>query len=151
VLEELHYRKIANKANNNLICPSWVEPVKGVKETRSFANVVFSNGIWLDYDGGEVSPELFASIFPVLRMTVYSSYNSTKSNLRYRIYIPTSSAMICEDYKMITGQIVREVKAQGHSIDGFDTSKRHAVSLLYLPSQPKDLSGSYFQVFKDGG
>ena len=63
-----------------------------------------------------------------------------------------------QQYKVITGELVKtiiaagfyEKKAQGQQ-HGLDMTKLNAVSLFYLPCQPKDPSGAYFKVFKGNG
>ena len=121
---------------------------------------MFASGIWLDFDGGDLKPRQLSRIFPQLRMTIYSSFNSTKASLRFRVYIPTDRVMTKEQYKVITGELVKAIVAVGFHKErskgqsnrhGLDPSKLTASDILYFPCQPKDPSGAYFNVFKGKG
>ena len=89
-----------------------------------------------------------SKLFPELRMTIYSSFSSTKSALRYRVYVPTDKIMTVNQYKVITKELVRIITAaefyngkteKQSRLHGIDTTKLHPVSLFYLPCQPRDL------------
>ena len=157
-LEEAFQDRYDNKDENFLISPSVFTHIDVVKTERGLKNVIFACGIWLDFDGGDLKPFKLSRIFPHLRMTIYSSFNSTKTSLRFRVYIPTDRAMTGQQYKVITGELVKtiiaagfyEKKAQGQH-HGLDMGKLNAASLFYLPCQPKDPSGASFKVFKGNG
>jgi hypothetical protein len=160
ILEEAFQKRYAKKEDNFLISPSVFVHKDNVKEERGLENVVFSSGIWLDFDGGDLRPSRLSKIFPQLRMTVYSSFNSTKASLRFRVYIPTDRAMTAKQYKVITGELVKAIVAVGFYKErsngqsdrhGLDTGKLNASDILYFPCQPKDPSGAYFHVFKGKG
>ena len=152
--------KYDKKEDNFLICPSAFGRGKVVDKERGFANVVFASGIWLDFDGGDLKPPTLAKLFPKLRMIIYSSFSSTKASLRFRVYIPTDITMNPQQYGVITKALVRTIVASGYYKEkmkgktkrhGLDMGKLHAVSLFYLPCQPKDPAGAYFNVFKGKG
>ena len=50
-------------------------------------------GIWLDNDGGDLTHQEFARLFPRLRMVISNSYSSTAEKPRWRVFIPTTIAM----------------------------------------------------------
>ena len=160
ILKEAFQERYAKKEDNFLISPSVFVHKDNIKEERGLENVVFSSGIWLDFDGGDLRPSRLSKIFPQLRMTVYSSFNSTKASLRFRVYIPTDRAMTAQQYKVITGELVKAIIAEGFYKErsngqsnrhGLDTGKLNASDILYFPCQPKDPSGAYFKVFKGKG
>jgi hypothetical protein len=60
-------------------------PEKCSETSRGKGNHLFSNGIWFDVDGGDLAPAAFANLFPTLRMTIFSTFSSTKKMPRYRV------------------------------------------------------------------
>lgn len=156
-LKALSERELASKDENTLISPSFFEKRPGAKTTRGVQNIVFANGIMLDNDGGGVSPDQFAEMFPELEFVAFNTFSSTKECLRYRIYIPTSRPMCAFESFAIIGEIFERMKQQGFSlakpddkrpeigVHGFDTSKQNPTSLFYLPCKAKDPEGSFFQ------
>ena len=159
-LKEASSEKYDKKEDNFLICPSAFDPDKAPGKKRGKANVVFASGIWLDFDGGDLKPPKLSKIFSTLRMTVFSSFSSTKEILRFRVYTPTDNVMSAQQYEAITKELVKTITAAGFYKEkskgqsnrhGLDMSKLHAVSPFYLPCQPKDPSGRYFKVFKGMG
>lgn len=109
-----------------------------------------------------MTPEDFAGLYPNIRMTIYSTHGSKKSDLRFRVFIPLSSHITVETYKAFTGHIRHELEENGYFVgdkneptnmkrSGLDTSKLHPASLFYLPCQPEDKSGRYFRTFRNKG
>jgi hypothetical protein len=148
--------KYDKKEDNFLICPSAFDPDKAPDTKKGKANVVFASGIWLDFNGGGLQPLRFSKIFSTLRMTIYSSFSSTKKKLRFRVYIPTDNILSVQQYGVITKELAKAItvagfhkaKSKGKSkLHGLDTTKLHAVSHFYFPCRPKDPSGAYFKVF----
>ncbi len=153
-LEERSKAEIKDKESNVLICPSIFDPDKSGETSRGKENFVIASGIWLDFDGGDLTPETLAELFPDVRMTIYNTYSSTKERLRFRAYIPTDALLTYDAYTGIVRQIVKEIEDAGFvSKDksgpkhGIDEGKLNPVSLFYLPCRPKDPSGAYFQTF----
>ena len=156
-LRRVYKDELLHKEDNILICPSKFLKTPEADKPRGLDNVEFVNGIWLDKDKNGIGPKQFADLFPTLRMTIYSTFSSTKKCVRYRVYIPTSRGMTTEEYKSVVKGMIEKVREAGYQdkqdsrkaiIHGFDLSKFHAVSLFYLPCQPKDPSGRYFKNFK---
>jgi hypothetical protein len=102
-----------NKEDNTLICPSAFDPDKVFHQNHGFGNVVFVNGIWLDFDGGDLSSQRLPKLLPDLRMTIFSSYSSTKASLRFRVYIPTNNVMSVQQYGVITKELLKTITAAG--------------------------------------
>jgi len=87
-LERLSGRKIDKKEDNVLICPSLFNRDKASDTDRGLDNVVFVNGVWLDFDGGDLKPPLLSKLFPNLRMTIYSSFSSSKASISFSSLYP---------------------------------------------------------------
>ena len=64
-------------------------------------------GIWLDNDGGDLTHQEFARLFPRLRMVICNSYSSTPEKPRWRVFIPTTVAMPIVAHEAICQQIMR--------------------------------------------
>lgn len=159
-LKRAHKGKQVSKEDNRLISPALFDESLSDNTSRGLANVVCANGIWLDVDAGDMSHKDFAGIFPQLRIVAFNSFSSTRTQPRYRIYIPTSRTMSTSEYASIFDQVVQAVKDEGFPLPkndegqprrkahGIDMTKRHAASLFYLPCQPKDPKGKIWKDFK---
>ncbi|MER8648966.1 hypothetical protein [Mesorhizobium sp. M1121] len=157
-LQRMAAQQIASKDERSLISPAYFNPDK-VKETdRGYANIEFLRGIWLDNDGGGIPPNEVPKLFPELQMVIFNSFNSTKANPRYRVFMPTKSVFSRESHDTIVRGIWSRFHGAGYEADaldqcldgrryhGFDRSKRSATSLFYLPCQAADPSGNYFEI-----
>jgi hypothetical protein len=143
----------SSKSDNRLISPAYFEMKDGVKTERGKQNVVFANGIWLDFDGvkGKTTKALVKQpIDPKelpkywkFKFVVFNSYSSTKDWRKYRVYIPTDRTVTLDEYSNITDTLVGLLPDE----NGIDYSKLHAACLFYLPSQPNDISAYYFERF----
>ena len=149
--------KQSEKEHGVLICPSYFNPEGDTKTRRGKRNVVFANGIWLDIENGNLTPDKFAGIFLDLEMVAYSSFNSKTNGLRFKIVIPTDNIISASQYVAIVESILIELRnagyhdkndGQGSLLHGVDMGKRHAASLFYLPCQPSHPSPYYCGFFK---
>ena len=158
-LRHLHAHEVPSKDQNGLISPAIFDPVLTGETKRGLANIRAIWGIWLDNDGGDLSPQQFARMFPRLRMAIFNSYSSTCQIPRWRAFIPTTIAMPIAAYRAIAGQIMRTVNDAGYwskeqltdnrriksgRHHGFDMSKLTPSSLFYLPVQASDPGDSFF-------
>ena len=104
----------------------------------------------MDNDGGDLTHEEFARLFPRLRMVIFNSYSSTPEKPRWRVFIPTTVAMPIAAHKAIGEQIMRTLNRAGYwskkqleaneriksrKHHGFDMGKLTPSSLFYLPCQ----------------
>jgi hypothetical protein len=156
----LSKRRIGTKEDNMLMSSSFFIPDYGAKEYKGKKNVVSSNGIFLDFDGGNLTPNMLAKIFPRIRLLAFNTWSSTKEIPRWRAYIPTSNVMSATEYEIITRQILNRVREHGYILSkpdltirtikahGIDLGKLHAASLFYLPCLPANPSGRLFKDFK---
>ena len=168
LLTDMHRRIMPSKESNFLISPATFNSAKpGVSTQRGVDNIEYLRGIWLDNDGGDLSPEEFAQMFPSLRMAVWNTFSSTAESPRWRCFIPTSEAMTPTIYSSLIGQIVEVLRAEGYVSDpeiakrngafghkrkrhGFDVGKFCASSLFYAPCQAKYPTQSFFIDYAGG-
>jgi hypothetical protein len=92
----------------------------------------------LDKDGGDLTLDQFAALFPDLRIIAYNSFNSTTEKPRWRAYIPTKTIMTAEVHELVARSMIRRMEQAGYKNHGFDMTKLPAASLFYRPCQPKD-------------
>ncbi len=157
-LKGWHQQRVPSKKEQFLIAPAYYEPdIEGVDTRRGRANIQYLNGIWLDNDGGDLTHEEFAHMFPFNRVVVWNTYSSTPKAPRWRVFMPTTHAMTVDVYEMVIRQIEATLKANGYvrkdaksksrmgqKHHGFDTGKFVATSVFYLPGQAADPAGSFF-------
>jgi hypothetical protein len=154
-------RRLRSKSDNILISPAFFASCEGVETSRGLGNVMLARGAWLDFEDGDLTHQEFADLFPRLRIVVFNTWSSTKADLRWRAYIPTSQAIPAGIYRLITGQILkivvdagyrlpkRDESKPGQKAHGIDQTKLNASDLFYMPCQASDLKGSFFKDYKD--
>jgi hypothetical protein len=164
-LAELHGREVA-KEDAFLWSPAEFDPNKATGTCRGLANITAIWGVWLDADGGDLSIDEFAAMFPHLTMVIYNSYSSRPEAPRWRVVIPSTCAMTIDVHADIVGQIAKSLNRRGYfsrnqlekraakgqdgKCHGFDTSKFTASSLFYLPAQAAaGRDASFFLMFQD--
>ncbi|MEI7601853.1 MAG: hypothetical protein WCJ41_21370, partial [Aestuariivirga sp.] len=165
LLRGSHARVVPSKEDNFLLSPAhFIADIPGCSTRRGLANVQHVNGIWLDNDGGDLTPDGFAALFPQLRMVVWNTYSSTGDHPRWRCFIPTSTVMSVDDHARIIAQILMVLRHDGFAahaeiagnpeiapkLHGFDTGKLNAASLFYAPCQARQSQDSFFLDFRDG-
>ena len=158
-LRFFHAESYRSKEANGLLSPAIFDPSLSDETKRGLANIRCVWGIWLDNDGGDLTHQEFARLFPRLRMVICNSYSSTPEKPRWRVFIPTTIAMPIAAYKAIGEQIMRTVKRAGYwsrqqleadpriksrRTHGFDMGKLTPSSLFYLPCQSENPADSFF-------
>ena len=108
-LRFFHASVYERKAMNGLISPAIFEATMDDETSRGLANIRAIWGIWLDNDGGDLSPDELARLFPRTRLVIFNSYSSTTEEPRWRVFIPTTVAMPIAVHKAITSQIMLTV------------------------------------------
>lgn len=141
-----HEVSTKSKTSNLLISASEFDPKKSPETKRGKGNITHVNGIWLDNDGGDLTPEEFHRLFPDLRLVGFNTYSGGN---RWRGFIPTTQVMTVAAHEIIIRSIEqalnqagywsqKQVERRGHGrCHGFDTSKFNASSLFYLPVQAR--------------
>ncbi len=141
-LKHKHLNRFHNKEDNNLLGLGLaLYDVNGMRKSDRF---LCANGIMLDNDGGGMTPDEFANFMPGLEMFVFNTFSSTPESPRWRVYIPTSTIMPAECYKRIVTRIFTSLDNAGFHQHGFDTPKKSASDLMYLPCQAAHPEGSFF-------
>lgn len=163
-LHEFHSTAITRKEDATLISPAHFDPDASSKTSRGLENVAAVRGIWLDNDGGVLTHQVFAKLFPRLRMAIWNTFSSTPEQPRWRVFIPTSQAMSVRAHRLIVDEIIARLNHHGYwspkqlsdqsnrknkGEHGFDLSKLNAASLFYLPSQARHPDGSFFVDYAD--
>ena len=163
LLREAYVREdISTKDQQGLISPAVFDPSLGSdNEWRTYQNIKYmSKWSFLDFDGGDLTPEAFSELFPELQMVLYSSWNHSASSIRFRAVISLSEQPTVDSYKAIVGIIEQKLKAAGYwtckrpgricptkyKKSGLDWGKQVATALFYLPSNKAD---SFFYEFTD--
>jgi hypothetical protein len=164
LLRQAHGRLVPSKEDNFLLSPAhFITDVPGCDTRRGLPNIQHVNGIWLDNDGGDLTPKMFAALFPQLRMVVWNTYSSTPECPRWRCFIPTTCEMLVEHHARIAAQIMMALRHSGfgswatgagssHAAlrnHGFDTGKLCATSLFYAPCQAAHPESSFFLDYRD--
>jgi hypothetical protein len=158
-LRYFHQFSNESKEANGLLSPAIFDPSLSDETSRGLANIRAIWGIWLDNDGGDLTHEEFARLFPRLRMAVFNSYSSKPAEPRWRVFIPTTVAMPIVAHEAICQQIMRTLARDGYwsrkqldadpriksrKTHGFDMGKLTPSSLFYLPCQAENPAHSFF-------
>jgi len=158
-LRSLHQTRVEKKEDAGLISPAHFDPEMDERTSRGLGNIRHLRGIWLDNDGGDLTPENFAAILPRQRVVMWNTFSSTPDCPRWRAFIPTTEAMTKEAHRLVLGEILHRANKGGYwspeelkarpritsrLTHGFDLSKFTASSLFYLPAQAAHPKGSFF-------
>lgn len=81
---------------------------------RGLDNIQHVRGIWLDNDGGDLTPQEYARLFPYLRIVVWNTYHHTAQKPRWRVFSPTTLAMSKEIYRLITDKFEGNLNDHGY-------------------------------------
>lgn len=111
---------------------------------RGIDNVICANGIVLDNDGGQMTPDEFARMLPGVEIFIFNTFSSTPDRPRWRAYIPTATVMPSVCYTRIVARIFTLLEQAGFENHGFDKGKKSAADLMYLPCQAAHPEGTFF-------
>jgi hypothetical protein len=163
LLRDLHGRAVA-KENSGLFSPAHFDPVKAAETSRGLDNITHVRGIMFDNDGGDLTPDVFADLFPYLRVVVWNTSSSTAEKPRWRAFIPTTCAMSIDVHRLLMTQFETVLNRAGYwskkhlakksgiksrRSHGFDESKFNPASLFYLPTQAEDPKDSFFRDYAE--
>jgi len=152
-----------DKQSPPLWSPSLYVARKDVGSRRGYANIAYVRHIGLDNDGGDLSPEQFAALFPAWRMMFHSSWSSSEAKPKWRVIIETDCVMDIEGYKAICAHIMKRLNDRGFwaakqiedkphliksakGVHGFDGSKFNPACVLYMPSTGANPEQAFFEV-----
>lgn len=151
-LEAASHTVIADKKANVLLSPAAFNTEKSSDTKRGLDNIEYVNGVWLDNDGGDLTWQDFRAIFPTLHMVAFSTFSGGN---RYRVLIPTTTAMTIEVDHVIKRLIFDELAERGYAAPGketaskskshgFDVSKLTPSSLFFMPCKSANPEDSFF-------
>lgn len=161
-LGEMSQRIVEAKEDSGLITPAVMDPEKSDDTSRGLANVRAVWGLWFDFDGGDMTPEALADLFPRYRIAAFNTHSSTPEAPRWRAFIPTTIAMTRDIYTRVLSDLVRVMENAGwfsaeqiaagrknaRGIHGLDPSKFNAASMFYLPCRAAaGVEASFFHDF----
>ena len=162
------YRRSNSTKETYLFSPAIFDPAQARSDTagtkpkkRGKENIVYMRSLVLDFDGGDLSPEDFATIFPELECVITNTFQHTQSNPRFRVFIFIDRPISADVYERLWDQIEFRLENAGYYSNptnpsnflrsGLDQSKRSATSLFFLPGQAEKSSDSFFEVYKGPG
>jgi hypothetical protein len=112
-LRDLHERVIP-KEESGLFSPAHFDPTKAAETSRGLDNITHVRGIWFDNDGGDLAPDVFADLFPYLRVVVWNTSSSTAAKPRWRAFIPTTCAMSIDVHRLVMQRFEKVLNQQGY-------------------------------------
>jgi hypothetical protein len=156
-LKEQHKNVYQQKNDMPCITGALFDPTL-TNNSRYQGNVVLCRGVWLDIEKGDLTPKLFEQAFPHLGFVAYSTFNHTKQNPRFRVYIPTNRPMYVEESVAIYHEIRYSLKTQGWANGSRDAKRCVSINRLFdgidcrpnpsqlslLPCQSHDRKASFF-------
>ncbi len=170
---DLSQERHARKEDCWLWSPAYFVPITRNDNPQGkrcgYVNMAYARHIILDNDGGDLSPEQFAALFPGLRMMIYSTWSSTATLPKWRVIIETDHVLDIEGYALITARIIALLNDQGYfhadeigkdpavsrrkdfmGAHGFDRSKLNPVARLFVPSLGAYPADAFFHDFAGG-
>ncbi len=122
---------------------------------KRLADVMLINGMWLDIDSGELTPKIFATIFPEIKWLMWNTFsNGDSGKLCYRVLLPTTKPVSANLYKGLWDAVADRIRSFGYYVggeieyqkaissgrhmpkrSGLDVSKRTPNSFFYYPCQ----------------
>lgn len=152
--------EFSDKFDNSPFSPAFFDKaIAPDRSPRGRQNIAYMRHVCLDNDGGGISPDEFAALFPHVRMFIYSTRSSHNDNKRYRVIIPTVQFFGVRTYAHLIAEICTVLRRRGwygaayfekhadnpeHLIGkrnhGFDEGKFKPESIFLLPC--KSLHGA---------
>ena len=111
-LKSIHTRT-EPKEQAFLWSPAMFDPSLSTETRRGKDNITGMYGLWWDNDGGGITWQAFASMFPRCAMIIYrDSYNSTPEREKYRVVMPSTCALTMSVHDEIMRQFTGDVAEQ---------------------------------------
>lgn len=125
----------AEKAQVPLICPAVFDFSRDPGKGHTNSNVALRQGLIMDIDGTPHTPQRIHELFAGLRLIVASSFNHSPQEWRYRLFIPTTTAIPPDLAEAILTHLSGIL---GGKEMGVDTGKFYASAMFRLPSKRPD-------------
>jgi hypothetical protein len=112
---------------------------------RGKENALVCRGIILDIERSCIRPDEWTALLPELQMTIYSSFNHTDREPRYRVCIPCTHYVSPFVHEMLGRIIEGRLVQMGYGDQqsprphGLDTGKFERTSLFYRPSHRSEM------------
>ena len=159
----IYGRSFATKDERNAKC-GLISAVLYSDTSRKAVDAQYMNGIWLDFEDGDLSATELPKLFPEYRMVICNSYRHTKNKQRFHAFLPFTETISAEFQASIFDLFVQKLRDAGYYTprgkgrppknvlrSGLDTSKRElGRTMFYLPCQAADPEQSFFIDYKDG-
>jgi hypothetical protein len=101
-----------NRKETYLFSPAIFDPAKTTSDSagakpkkRGKENIVAMRNLWLDFDGGDLSPEDFAMIFSELKCIITNTFSHTPANPRFRVVIFIDQPISLEVYEALWNEV----------------------------------------------
>ncbi len=141
-----------SKKDNQLIMPSVFDLSRDPDHGHSYSNLVTSQGLILDFDHTDATPDEIADVLAPYPCVIYSSWSHRHDDCSYRACIPTSSTMARDVTRTLLCMVRDKFEKRGfvprHEMGkkhGIDASALNASKLYYLPCKRPD---SFFQTYR---
>jgi hypothetical protein len=144
-----------DKFDNWLFSPALFDLSRNSGKGHCLENVVGVQGVVLDIDHTDMTPDIIADALAPYELVIYSSFNHTPDDPSYRVVIPTTGPMTLDASKAIRMMCVQKFrdlgfgdKLTGGPKHGVDTGKLHSAALFFWPCSRPD---GFFQHNRAGG
>jgi hypothetical protein len=165
-LRDVWSMSIGAKGATAKFIPADLDPGMAAESRRGTANVHSAHVLVLDNDGGDLTRDEFARLFPRWRMLFVNTYSSAPACPRWRVFIPCDMPVTAELYRLFTERMMSRLNRAGYWSKqqladnprirsrlrhGFDMVKLGAASIFDLPSQAgAGPEASFFEDVRDG-
>jgi hypothetical protein len=150
-----------SKKGTYLFSPAIFDPYKSTEKSRGKENILYLRHVLLDFENGELQPDMLPNLFPDIQMVVTNTYNHISDKPRFRAVLFTDEPMTVEVYGLIYNSIADNLEDAGYSVkrpgnrpktsnasnsrpSGLDWSKSFPASLFYFPCQAQCPDDSFF-------
>jgi hypothetical protein len=144
-----------DKFDNWLFSPALFDLSRNPNMGHCLENVVVVQGVLLDIDHTDMTPDVIAHILSPYEVVIYSSFNHSPDDRSYCAVIPTSGAMTSDGSKAIRMMCVQKFRDHGFGDKGIegpkhgvDPSTMHSAKLFFWPCVRPD---GYFCHYREGG
>jgi hypothetical protein len=144
-----------DKFENWLFSPALFDLTRNPKMGHCLENVVAVQGVILDIDHTDMTPDVIARILAPYEVVIYSSFNHTPDDRSYRTVIPTTRPMTSDASKAVRMMRVQKFRDNGFGDKigegpkhGVDPSTMHSAKLFFRPCSRPD---GFFGHYREGG
>lgn len=145
-LEIKSKRTLRSKHSNSLFSMAQFKEENGRPLNRQLSSVVQVDALLMDMDSDQnCDPEAFANLFAGTKMVMYSSFNSSLTEQRYRVIIPFSHPVDAAEYRIIASDCLKIAEIHGFHFD----PKKTANDIMYLPGVGVNPDAAFFRYYHE--